>query len=262
MTTRLGQGSCAHAGILSAFLAQKGFTGVKNVLQGKFGYYTCYHRGQYDPEVLTDGLGKSFEALDITFKRYPCCAHTHAPIEGTLKLMEKHHLKPEDIKEIHVGVNQQAFNIVADPLVVKRDPQDIAVAQFSIPYTQGTVVLKKKIFIDDFTPQAIRNPEVLKFAKKVNVYVDPEIQKKYPGVRSPAKVKLITQTGEALQENVDFIKGDPKSPLSMNELIDKFKACNSFARHPISDQSIKEVLEIVGNLEKLSDVNRLIQLLG
>ena len=261
MTTRLGQGTCAQAGVLSALLARKGFTGAKNVLQGKFGYYNCYQRGEYYPQALTDELGKWFEGVDVTIKRYSCCLNTHAAIEGTLNLLEKYDVKPEDIEEIRIGVNQQAYNIVVEPLEVKYDPYEIAAAQFSIPFTQGTVVLKKKAFIDDFTAKEIRNPRVLEIAKRVKVFVDPEIESTASSQVTPAKVEVITKDGKRFNTRVDFIKGHPNNPLSTDEIIQKFKQCNSFAKKPLSDQKLDEFINIVQDLDKLSDVSQVIRLL-
>jgi 2-methylcitrate dehydratase PrpD len=262
MTTRLGQGTCAQSGVLSTFLAQKGFTGVKNVLQGKFGYFNCYQRGEYYPQALTDALGKRFEGLDLTFKQYSCCLHTHAAIEGTLNLIEKHHLKPDDIREIHVGVNQQAYNLVVEPVDVKYDPHEIAAAQFSIPFTQGTAVLKKKAFIDDFTEKEIRNPKVLEIAKRVRASIDPEIEKTSSGRVTPAKVKIVTHKSQEFTEKVEFIKGHPNNPLSFDELINKFRMCNSFAKKPLSNGSIEAFVDLIQNLESLGDITRIIKFLG
>jgi 2-methylcitrate dehydratase PrpD len=262
MTTRLGQGTCAQAGVLSTLLARKGFTGVRNVLQGKFGYYNCYQRGEYYPEALINELGNRFEGFDVTFKRFSCCLHTHAAMEGTLNLVERYHLRPSDIKEIHVGVNRQAYNLVVEPMEVKYDPHETAAAQFSIPFTQGTVILKKKAFIDDFTLEEIRNIQVLEIAKKVKAFVDPEIERKASDRSTPAKVMIVTNEGKEFHELVDFIKGHPNNPVSMDELIDKFKMCNALATQPISDRRITEVVEAIQMLEKLDDVNKLIRLLG
>jgi len=262
MTTRLGQGSCSLAGVLSTLLAKKGFTGAKNVLQGKFGYFNCYQRGKYYPEALTDELGKRFEGSDVTFKRYPCCLHTHAAIEATLDLIEKHNLKPEEIKEIHVGLNQQAYNLVVEPKEVKLDPYEIAAAQFSIPFTQGTVVLKGKAFIDDFTAKEIRNPKILEIARRVRASVDPEIERTDSGRASPAKVRITTKGGKQFNKKVDFIKGHPKNPILMDELVDKFKMCNAFAKIPLSDQRLDEVVSIIERLDRVSNVNQLIGLLS
>lgn len=263
MTTRLGQGTCAQAGVLSAMLAQKGFTGVENVLQGKFGYLNCYQKGKYYLKPLIDELGKRFEGLDVTFKQYSCCLNTHSAIEGTLSLLEKHDLKPEDIEEINIGVNQQAYNIVVEPLETKYDPHEIAAAQFSIPFTQGTAIVKRKVFIDDFTLKEIRNPQVLEIAKKVNVYVDLDIERGNSGkTTTPAKVEIVTKDGIRYNKRVDFIKGHPNNPITIDEIIEKFKLCNSFAKNPLSEKSVGEFIGIIQELEKLSNVSKLIRLLG
>lgn len=262
MTARLGQGTCAQAGVLAALLAQKGFTGAQDVLEGKFGYFRCYQGGEYDPEVMTRELGTRFEGCDLTFKLYPCCTHTHAAIDGTLHLLERYHLAAGDIKEIRVGLNQQAVNLVVQPCDLKVHPQGIAAAQFSLPFTVGTAVVKKKVFIDDFTEKEVRNPQILQMARKVRASVDPEIEKAASGRVSPAHIGITTHDGKEFQEKVDFIKGSPQNPLSLEGLIDKFKRCNSFARNPLSTRNTEEATELILNLEQLPDLHRLTRLLG
>ena len=58
-TFKLPQGLAARAGIVSAELAQKGFTGLKEPLLSKYGYFALYS-GQVQPEILTQQLEKNF----------------------------------------------------------------------------------------------------------------------------------------------------------------------------------------------------------
>ena len=56
---KLGQGLAARDGIISAEMAQKGWIGVNDPLQGKYGYFTLYCKGS-DPEILTKKLGRIY----------------------------------------------------------------------------------------------------------------------------------------------------------------------------------------------------------
>jgi 2-methylcitrate dehydratase PrpD len=72
LTKRLQPGLAARGGILAAHLAQRGYTGTTNNLEGKAGLFALYHAGQYDPEPLTKDLGRHFDITRLGYKPYPC----------------------------------------------------------------------------------------------------------------------------------------------------------------------------------------------
>ena len=58
-------GQAASAGVFSAVLAQTGFTGARNIFNGRFGFLELYQPNGYDASVLLRDLGTAFrgEAL-------------------------------------------------------------------------------------------------------------------------------------------------------------------------------------------------------
>jgi 2-methylcitrate dehydratase PrpD len=72
LTKKLQPGLAARGGVLAAHLAQKGYTGTRNNLEGKAGFFNLYHGGKYDPEPLTKDLGEHFDVVRLGFKPYPC----------------------------------------------------------------------------------------------------------------------------------------------------------------------------------------------
>ena len=88
---KLPQGLAARAAIFSVALAKKGFTGVKDPLLSKYGYFSLYCK-TYQLEVLTKDLGKKFYA-DYTCKPYPCCRSNHAAIDCVLDLTSTNTIK-------------------------------------------------------------------------------------------------------------------------------------------------------------------------
>lgn len=72
LTKKLQPGLAARGGVLAVHLAQKGYTGTRNNLEGKAGFFNLYHGGKYDPEPLTKDLGKHFDVVRLGYKPYPC----------------------------------------------------------------------------------------------------------------------------------------------------------------------------------------------
>lgn len=256
MTIRLQQGLGGRAGVTALVLAQKGFTGAKNVLQGAYGLYPLYCRNEYDPAVVTDKLGKEFEIAYVSVKLYPCVKFAHGGIDGALALMRENRLKPELVEEVNVTVNAWAYEAIGGG-EVKYRPRTIMDAQFSSAYTVATAILKGDVFIGDFTEKAIKDPKVLDFAKKIKVGVDPELEK-LAGM-PPTTVEIKTRDGKRYSKRVECVKGHPKNPMSMAEMIKKFRKCLAFSARPLPEANIARVVEMAQGLEKVKDVREIVK---
>jgi 2-methylcitrate dehydratase PrpD len=98
---KLYQGTSARNGIFSAELAKAGWTGPRDALLSKFGYFHLYTEGCTHPEILTKELGKKYYA-DSTFKPYPCCRATHPAIDCALAIIQKQMLKGRLMKSLYL----------------------------------------------------------------------------------------------------------------------------------------------------------------
>ena len=261
LASRFCQGLAAQGGVYSAVFADNGISGAKEVLEGKFGYYPVYQRGEYDRKELLNFLGENFEGLNLTSKLHPCCLHTHAAIEGVLHIAREYRLQSRDIEKIIVRLNQQGFNFVCLPLEKKRAPKTTPEAQFSLPYVVATALVKGRVFLEDFTAEEIRNPWVLEVASKIDCIVDAELEKIARGSITPAVVEIITKRGERFSHQLKVPRGSPPRPMNIDEITDKFRRCASFAKQPVSEQNIEKVIDIIKQMETLDDVTGILKLL-
>jgi len=262
MTTRLAQGTAAHAGVLAAMLAAKGMTGARQVFEGRFGYYNVHQRGEFRPEAITDGLGTVFEGTDVSIKRHACCMHAHTSIDSVLSLVRAHGVKVDDIRGISLGLNRQGWGMVGAPLDRKRRPDSVAAAQFSAPFVVASALLRGRVFIDAFEGTAITDPRTLALAEKVDVTMDPEVEAAAPGRCSPTKVAIALADGTRLEDRLDEVKGHPSDPLSFDDIAEKFVLCNGFANEPLSEPRIRQLIEAIANLDGLADVSAMADLMA
>ena len=191
LTKRMGPGLAARGGITSALMAERGITGVKNTLEGKAGMFNLYHGGDYDPKVLTADLGKRFEGARIEFKRYPCCGFTHPFIDATLSLISRNHIKAEQVQKITAYGGESAYGLCVPP-ELKLSPRSIVDAQFSLPWTIATALVKGRVTVDDFTVEAIKNQDVLKISRKVTGVLEPSMSRHGVG---PGRVTIVMKDG-------------------------------------------------------------------
>jgi 2-methylcitrate dehydratase PrpD len=258
LSTRVHHGMNARNGILAALLASNGITGPHNILEGKFGYYPVFMQNKYDRETLLSGLGKEYFNVRLGIKPFSSCAATHQPIEATLQLVQKYDLHPDDITEITVHTNQSSFNICALPPEIKKAPQTVVHAQFSFHYTVACAVVYREVYLDQFTPQSIREPAVLDIAKRVTVIVDPTLESEV--AVPPSIVEIKTRSGKTYSTRVDYVKGNPHNPMSFDECVAKFNKSLAYSVKPIRDS--QKIIEMVRHLEDVTDVAEIARLMA
>lgn len=250
----------AGAGVISALMAQKGIAGAKSSLEGEAGLYNVYFQGEYDPAPLTSNLGKSFEG--VGFHLSPCCSMTHLYIELTLRMVDEHNIRPQDIEAITVFVGEKNQNL-CEPLQLKRNPGRMADAQLSLPFVVATAIAKGKPRIEHFTSEGIKDPAVISLSSRVSGQPDKECYLEYGTGLQRAKVEVKLVDGRVLHsEQEGFRYGHPQRPISKEELIGKFKDCASYSVHPLTKDSVESVLQLVDNLEEIEDVSQIIRLVS
>lgn len=258
LAKRAGPGFAARDGIMAALMAQKGITGARNVLQGRDGLFNVYHRGDYNPEVLTANLGEKFEVVNLSFKPYPCCRNTNPPIDATLALVGEYNIKAEDVDSVTIYVSKGAMKLLGEPLSTKQNPSTTVDAQFSIPWAVASAIVKGKVGIAEFTPQAIKDKTVLALSNKVTPKLDESLNRM--GV-SPAIVEIKTKDGKVYSKRVDTPYGSPENPMSMDAMAAKLRDCASYAAKPLSQKNVEKLIQLVSRLEAVSDVEEVVRLL-
>jgi 2-methylcitrate dehydratase PrpD len=221
-TKRLHPGLAAQNGIQAAMLAAEGFRGPKKILEGRDGFLSGYSR-KPRPELITEDLGESFEIMRTSVKPHSCCRYMQGPIDAILALVREHHLQPHEIQRIEVAVLEAGWGLVAEPREQKYNPQSLVEAQFSMPFGAAVAVLYGAAGIDQFTEDNARSKAVQCMMEKVVLQKDVRIEKNFPEEWA-ARVAIDLAGGRRLEKFIQHPKGDPKNPLSWDELIAKFKS--------------------------------------
>jgi 2-methylcitrate dehydratase PrpD len=249
---KLPQGLSARNGVFSAQLAKSGWTGPEDALFSKFGYYQMFTEGCQKPDYLTSDLGKTYYS-DGTFKPYPACRITHATIDSALALVRKYGIKAEDIRQAVLYVSAGAReHKCGHPFKIGAFPHSNAI--FSFEYTLATALVKKSVRPEHFTERAIGNPEIADFIKKIKLEVHPDV------TFESARLKLIMKDGRELTGSQEIARGDPKNPISKDDILAKFWTNIEFCGR-ISREKAQAFLDMVANLEKLDSAKKLIPLL-
>jgi 2-methylcitrate dehydratase PrpD len=225
MVKRMHAGRAAQSGVYGALLACRGFTGIENVFEESYGGFCTTIGDDPDFDILTQGLGETFETLAIGFKNYACCGSCHTSVEAVKRLRKTHALAPRDIERIEVDTTQATLLHVGWAY----EPSSITRAQMNLPYCVAVTLVDGEAFVEQFTDERIRSPEVVALAGRVAVGNDPEFDALGPAGRHTVRVRIICRDGRVLDEVRRHAKGSSADPLGREEVIEKFHRLASIA---------------------------------
>ncbi len=245
MTKPFHPGKCAHDGVLSAILAQRGFTCAPDIIEGKKGFLDALgDESSLAPMVA--GLNKRYEVMRNTFKPYASCLLTHPTIDATIALRNRHNLRPEEIEEISCDVAKFCLDSAG-----QTDPQTGLAGKFSTYFCAALALAEGAASEDLFTDRRVQDPRMVALRKKVRARIIPRYKS------TEAKVTITTKKGKRYSEFVDIPKGDPRNPPADKELEAKFR---SLAGPVLSEPKINRLVETIWNLEKIKNIRQLIRL--
>jgi 2-methylcitrate dehydratase PrpD len=240
----------ASTGLMSAYLAQSGFTGAEHILEGKQGL-AAGMSSDADPSKLVDRLGSRWTIVETSFKYHASCRHTHPAADALLQVMLAHHLKPDDIAKVETLVHQGAIDVlgpVADPATVHQSKFSMGTVLALIAYYQFAGLQE---FDQHFHDQAI-----CAFRDRVTMVLDPEVDSAYPQ-RWIGKVKVYLQNGDVLEGRVDEPKGDPGNTLTRAEITDKAMRLAAFSGGATPSE-MSTAVERLWNIRKQAKMGLLI----
>ena len=254
MTKPLHVGLGARNGVLAAKLARGGYTANGKAIESGFGFYQVLHQGTPIHEEAIEEIGRSYALLSdgVRIKPYPCGGLTHQVIDSVLDFRAKHGLTPEMIEGIDVDVVKHTFD-----RIVFRVPQTGIQGKFCMPYLVARAVIDGRVGLDIFTDSAVRDQNVLKFAERVQMRLDPNL-KKTDAAGRPCRVTIRLKGGQSYSREAQHAKGGPEFPMTEDELKAKFLEC---ARQAIDPNSAERALADVERLDTLANIRPLCDIL-
>jgi 2-methylcitrate dehydratase PrpD/citrate lyase beta subunit len=204
----------ASAGLMSALLAQDGFTGAAEILEGPQGLAAGMSRDA-DASRLADGLGTRWAVAETSFKFHASCRHTHPAADAMLQVVRAHGLRPDDIARVVARVHQGAIDVLG-PVV---RPATVHQSKFSMGTVLALAARFGRASLADFDAH-YADPETAALAARVAMERDDEVDAAYPR-RWIGKITVHTADGRVLEGRVDEPKGDPGNTLDRAEVTDK-----------------------------------------
>ena len=219
MSKRFHPGRAAQSGVMAAFLARSGFRGPTQILEARDGGFCQATSDRFDLSRVTDRLGDRFHGAEVNIKPYACCASSHSAVDAVLELKGRHGFTAADVERVRVKtagsvVVQCGFDYQAAGIVQ---------AQMSLQYIVAVTLLEGAALLEQFSEKKIVDPLVRDLARRVEVTVDPDIDRVYPE-RYANRVEIVLRDGRRFETRVDYAKGSTGRPLNLPEVAEKFRS--------------------------------------
>lgn len=247
----LHPGFAAMKAVIFSELVSNGANGPKGYLEYPTGFCNAYST-EPDIDKLLNNIGEHYEIMEDSIKSYPTIQCSHTSIEAILKLIKKHNVKPEAIKEIGIiqteTVPGQGCNY---------SPETSLAARLSTPFCVAVAVLDGEVTIEKFTADKISDRKVKELMGRVRIKGSEDMKKEYPETIA-AVVNLSTVDGGKYTQTEIYPRGDPRNRLTDEEIKDKF---TSLAKITLSQNKVDNIIDCVLSLEKLEDIRVLTDIL-
>jgi len=255
-----------RVGVESALWAERGYSGPEHIFDGKEGLFHVFGHAQcndqsctFDAELLTNDLpskpGDHYRILDCGMKSFPIEALSHAPLTAMMKCVAENDIRPEQVAEIQVEVIARAADILGDP--TKYRPTGKETADHSLPYSLAVGLIDGKVTPLQFKQERIDDPALLPVMDMVKVVPNEQFEELFPEFQ-PSRVTLTLTDGRSFAKQVDVPKGDPRDPMTPEEIGVKFTA---LGRDVVGEPRCEVLGEKIMQLENETTVDALMQMM-
>jgi len=256
-----------QSGVFAALIAKKGYSGTETVFEGKEGFMDTFlgwnakeqiiepvsMKGRdgvsdwkWNVEKLVGGLGQSYKIMECSMKAFPTEALTHTHLSATLKVVTKNNITYDQIETVTLTTLAQAYDILFDPH--KYRPESRETADHSLPYCIAAALVDHKITTSSFSDEKLKDPRIWEVIDKIKGEPSQEFEKMFPA-KQPSKVVVKTKDGREFSEYLEYPKGDPREPMTIEDLDNKFEG---LSEKLLARGKRKEVKEAIFKAELLT----------
>jgi 2-methylcitrate dehydratase PrpD len=237
----------AMTGIISAELAERGFTGIPGILS--FDEYQGWGQDIGQNYLMVEGV--AWKAA-----RYACCGWAHAGVEGARRLVLENDIELNDIAKIRVEGSHGSFRLGT------RLPNTMEEAQFNQAWPLAAMLVDGEIGPAQMLEGRLRDPRIRALAQKVEVVETEEMENLRrlfeqgdPSGRFASQVTITLKDGRSYHSGlVDGGLRFPPLGWDRERMTDKFRWLAGFVLAP---GQTDEVLETLWRFDQLPDVREL-----
>jgi 2-methylcitrate dehydratase PrpD len=209
MTKPFHPGGAARAGLMSALLAQHGYTASPRAIEAPRGWAQVVST-KYAWNEVTDELGERFEISFNSYKPFACGIVIHPSIDACVQLRERG-IAAEQIERIELKVHSLVLELTG-----KKEPADGLSAKFSVYHGCAAGLLFGRAAEEEFADDIVNRPDVVALRRKVVATVDDSIDE------ASADVTAVLTDGRREHVFIEHAIGSLQRPMSDADLERKF----------------------------------------
>lgn len=238
-------GMPARNGVTSAIMTAMRFTGVEDVLSGDRGFFHAY--GEHaEPERLVRGLGRVYEIMNTSIKRWAVGYPIQAPLDAVSNLIAKHSVKAGDVERVVVTIDEQGARTVNQRKMASINIQHLV----ALMLNDGEIT-----FASAHDEARVRDPRVLKIRDRIELAGSAAFMRTKT---TQAIVEITTRDGRRLRHHTRAVRGTAANPMPRAEV--EAKSLDLLVP-VIGKARALRLVAAVRDIEKLRDVRRLRPLL-
>jgi 2-methylcitrate dehydratase PrpD len=257
MVKRMHAGRAAQSGLYGALLAARGFTGIIDVFESKYGgFCTAFTQSadKFNLKELTWKLGEHYYTRELFLKFYSCVGGVHPTLDAIRELREKRNFRADEVEQVKVGVSETSIHHSG----WKYRPEGVTSAQLNMAYCLATMILEGECFVDQFSEDLVADPARLALIERIDIQHDPAITALGRPYRHKVTVEVRLKDGTVLSTTIQKRFEDMPFPPTERVL----KKFDILARHAFPQSQVDAIRDAVLGLEKLDDAKNLTRLLS
>ena len=252
----LHAGNASRAGLMAAELAERGFEGDAEILEGRLGFLRVFSPDTFpdDADLSAVGQHKDWKLVTpgIVTKLFAACGSSHTAIGGAMQLREQG-ITGDDVERLDVYVT----DVQAGNLQYSR-PQTALEGKFSMQYTVARALQGGSLGMEDFTDSMVRAPDVTSLMDRILMHVDDQLTSDYVwGDHRPAILDVQLTSGERRRLRTDAPPGSPGT-FTDEMLMTKVRECFRHGRILVDADELARVVMDLENVDDLRAVTSLV----
>jgi 2-methylcitrate dehydratase PrpD len=239
-------GMGARNGVTAAVMAQVGFSGVPDVLEGEHNALEA-HSAQPRPEQMAADLGRRFYVTETAIKTFSVGYPIQSALDALLTLRREHGLTPAGVERIVVRLPEDGAGIV----------NDSAMPDVNLQYLVAVALIDGAVSFDaSHSFDRMKDAQVLAVKQRVQLVGDRALMD--PAAPRSANVELHLRDGRTVTHFTRFAPGTKENPIDTGAVAAKAR---SLIAPVLGEQRCEAVIQRIDTLETLASVRDLAALL-
>jgi len=240
----LNSSQAALGSVHGVFLASRGVTGPKYVIEGPNGLAQAL-----DKPIRVDWDNMKLDCFDrLALKSYNTAVPGQAAVFCTIELHKGHPFDPAAVVSVEADVFQDAYDFMGGGRFgPKKNVHTKEDADHSLPYLLAVALLDGDVQPAQLEPSRIAKPDVQDLLQKVTIRPDAGFTARYPA-EVPSRVTVRLKSGESFTHEVSAYPGFSSRPFTWDEIEAKF---DKLATDHTTAKSRRDIKDAVRSLESI-----------